>query len=291
MLAFAFRDDGWYLRQDIIWHKPAPMPESVRDRCTKAHEYIFLLTKNARYFMDMEAVKEAQSEGTFARFGNGKAPRLTTTKAIASEAGTVLANADYKNATPDAILPDGMRNLRSVWTIASQGFPGAHFATFPLEIPERCIRAGTSLKGCCPECGAPWRRVTESKRVPTRPGTNSKVRVPKGWGQGDEPRTAVEFQTPQAEAARREALEVGNRDEYRHVTETVTTGWKPTCAHAAEPIPCTVLDPFAGAATTLLAAQRLGRNGIGIELNPEYAAMGEKRLNDESPLFVTTSVT
>lgn len=118
MLAFALRDDGWYLRQDIIWHKPNPMPESVRDRCTKAHEYVFLLSKSERYFFDSEAIKEP-----------------------AINAGKTVENNNGKNAKIGKY--GETRNRRSVWTVASRPYKGAHFATFPPALIEPCILAGS----------------------------------------------------------------------------------------------------------------------------------------------------
>ena len=127
LLAFALRADGWYLRQDIIWHKPNPMPESVRDRCTKAHEYIFLLSKSERYFFDSEAIKEKSSGLTGGKFGSGGA-----------EVGRLRQDAD-RPRPPD----DGTRNKRSVWTVATQPYDGAHFATYPPALIEPCILAGS----------------------------------------------------------------------------------------------------------------------------------------------------
>lgn len=130
MLAFALRADGWYLRQDIIWHKPNPMPESVRDRCTKAHEYIFLLSKSERYFFDIDAIKEAaksSSEGI--RFGGSKYGDSDDPK-HATKSGNV--SKEYERA-----------NKRSVWTVATKSYSGAHFATYPPELIEPCILAGS----------------------------------------------------------------------------------------------------------------------------------------------------
>ena len=131
MLAFALRADGWYLRQDIIWHKPNPMPESVRDRCTKAHEYIFLLSKSERYFFDNESIKEVakvSSEGI--RFGGQK----------------YGDNADPKHATKSGNVSKEYEraNKRSVWTVPTKPYKGAHFATYPTELIEPCIMAGSS---------------------------------------------------------------------------------------------------------------------------------------------------
>jgi DNA modification methylase len=132
MLAFALRADGWYLRQDIIWHKPNPMPESVRDRCTKAHEYIFLLSKSDRYYFDHESIKEqakVSSEGI--RFGGSKYGDSNDPK-HATKSGNV--SKEYERA-----------NKRSVWTVATQPYSGAHFATFPPALIEPCILAGSRL--------------------------------------------------------------------------------------------------------------------------------------------------
>ncbi len=138
MLAFALRADGWYLRQDIIWHKPNPMPESVRDRCTKAHEYLFLLTKRHSYYFDAEAIKEPASDNPVSAARRSRADFCTVgTKAIQ---GTSFGqsgqgeNAKYKGET---------RNRRSVWTVATQPYSGAHFATFPPALIEPCILAGS----------------------------------------------------------------------------------------------------------------------------------------------------
>lgn len=130
MLAFALRADGWFLRQDIIWHKPNPMPESVTDRCTKAHEYVFLLSKAERYYFDHEAMKEpaAQPHGDAKRTGQHKSTVLGHT----SKTSTLGSN--HGAAT---------RNRRSVWTVATRPYKGAHFATFPPALIEPCILAGS----------------------------------------------------------------------------------------------------------------------------------------------------
>ena len=127
-VAFALQADGWYLRQDIIWHKPNPMPESVTDRCTKAHEYIFLLTKSARYYYDNEAVKEPSSGLAGGRFG----------------AGGVEVGRLRQDASRPRPQDDGSRNKRSVWTVTTKPFKGAHFATFPPDLIEPCILAGSA---------------------------------------------------------------------------------------------------------------------------------------------------
>jgi DNA modification methylase len=130
MLAFALRSDGWYLRQDIIWHKPNPMPESVKDRCTKAHEYIFLLSKSERYFFDAEAMKE---EAVGVRGGAPK--KIHSTSAQGKHGATSALNKPWDGAET--------RNRRSVWTVATKPYAGAHFATFPPALIEPCILAGS----------------------------------------------------------------------------------------------------------------------------------------------------
>jgi DNA modification methylase len=137
MLAFALRADGWYLRQDIIWHKPNPMPESVRDRCTKAHEYVFLLSKSERYFFDSEAIKEpsVDPEGSAKRY---KAPFWQNGK---HQTGGYSANGAKHTAGIKSF--DGTRNRRSVWSVATRPYKGAHFATFPPSLIEPCILAGS----------------------------------------------------------------------------------------------------------------------------------------------------
>jgi DNA modification methylase len=133
MLAFALRADGWYLRQDIIWHKPNPMPESVTDRCTKAHEYLFLLSKSPRYYFDSDALKEPSvSPVVSGRYNH----RGTEQYAVAS--GGINGNAQLFSRKND-----GMRNRRSVWSIATKPYKGAHFAVFPAALVEPCILAGS----------------------------------------------------------------------------------------------------------------------------------------------------
>ncbi len=182
-VAFALQADGWYLRSDIIWHKPNPMPESVTDRPTKSHEYLFLLTKSERYVYDADAIAEliADSTANDQRDGNPSGRPDIGFPGQPSRGATKLGNGQ-------------LRNRRTVWTVATQPFKGSHFATFPPALIEPCILAG-------------------SRR-------------------GD-----------------------------------------------------TVLDPFGGAGTTGLVADRLGRDATLIELNPAYAKMARARIHDDAPLF------
>ena len=206
-VAIALQEDGWWLRQDIIWSKPNPMPESVTDRCTKSHEYLFLLSKNERYFYDQEAIREPFVGKALTDLDGG--PQRNRDGSNANNGRDYNANrASYKPGSAsnmnggehvkksDAGLPVNLagRNKRSVWEIATTPYGEAHFATFPPALIEPCILAG------CPKGG-------------------------------------------------------------------------------------TVLDPFLGAGTTALVADRLGRNCIGIELNPDYADMAKRRIEGDSPLF------
>lgn len=169
LLAFALKQDGWHLRQDIIWYKPNAMPESVKDRCTKSHEYIFLLSKSARYYFDCEAIKEPcvgfdkssprGSKGTLTpnagrRKGNAKSFRGSGayTNGRSFENSVKVDRATHGNVPNES----GLRNHRSVWSVATQGYKGAHFATFPEKLVEPCILAGSRPQGTVidPFCGS-----------------------------------------------------------------------------------------------------------------------------------------
>lgn len=189
-VAFALQADGWWLRSDIIWHKPNPMPESVTDRPTKAHEYVFLLTRAARYYYDADAVREAAEARTW-HDATG-APR-TGIPGQTKQDGHGRRHAGF-NERYFSKPPPETRNLRTVWTIPTHPFPGAHFATFPPKLVEPCVKAG------CPEGG-------------------------------------------------------------------------------------TVLDPFGGAGTVGLVADRLQRDAVLCELNEEYAEMARKRIEGDCPMF------
>jgi DNA modification methylase len=241
-LAFALQADGWWLRSEIIWAKPNPMPESVTDRPTKAHEQVFLLTKSARYFYDADAVREAFD------------PASLNTERKTSGQSKREALGEMARTTPVGrtcgVHANG-RNLRSVWTIPSEPYPEAHFATYPTRLVEPCVKAGSSEHGCCPECGASWERDVERTPADVKaPGSN--------YGDG-----------------------AGRNDGHRSMlvgASGKTLGWLPGCVHGRPPVPCTVLDPFTGSGTTAYVAIALGRSAIGIELNPEYAVLARKRV-------------
>jgi DNA modification methylase len=254
MVAFALRADGWFLRSEIIWAKKNPMPESVTDRPTKAHEQVFLLTKRPTYFYDAAAVAE---EGT------GRSPGNKTHKGV-----TAFDDGDAHHRTKGGLLNVGAsetRNRRSVWHIASQPFSGSHFATMPPDLAEICIKAGTSERGQCPHCAAPWQRVVETERFSSRPNCR-----PVGT-RGNQPSLTASMGQPQQ----------GSRG-----VRTATTGWAASCVCPAhQPVPQMVLDPFGGAGTTALVADRLQRNATIIELNPAYAELARNRVNDEAGMF------
>ena len=248
-LALALQSDGWWVRSQIIWAKKSAMPESVTDRPTCAHETIWLLTKSARYFYDAEAVKEPAVTGDILHpRGRGQ---IDSRGSSAERYGDTPRTSDTS-----------MANQRNVWHLGPAPFPEAHFATFVPEIPRRAILAGTSEYGCCMDCGAPWKRVVKTtarkEKIETTDSTKAAYlgRTHRQFSGGFAP------------------------------TESVETQWKPTCAHESAPVvPCTVLDPFYGAGTTGLVASRLGRSFIGIELNPEYIALAERRLAKD-PLLI-----
>jgi site-specific DNA-methyltransferase (cytosine-N4-specific) len=265
-VAFALQADGWWLRDAIIWAKPNPMPSSVTDRCTPSYETVFMLAKSARYFADMDAVRTPhKADPASYKFpdgwGQGDEPRdvVEYSKANYRDSKRVKTTRDPnargarqapEPGEPNAFHPLGA-NMRNVWTIATEAFSDAHFATFPLELPLRCIRIGTSEAGCCSECGAPRRRLTEATYDAQGCTTNG-------------PRS------------------IENRDftpgvEQRLVKTTSTLGFEPGCAHDAPSVGSVVLDPFMGSGTVAQAAESIGQRWVGYEINPAYHALIAER--------------
>lgn len=289
-LAFALQAAGWYLRSEIIWHKPTAMPESVKDRPSKSHEQIFLLTKSPRYFYDQQAVAEPTTGNAHNR-GNGVNPKAKTPgrNSRIHVARTGAAPQSRQNESFSAAVAGLVetRNIRTVWSLVSQSFKGAHFATFPITIPERAIKAGTSERGCCCSCGAPWKRILSKVRTPTRPGSNTKL--PAGWNTSAGAHDTIVGRykhdiASETGATPHRPTEFGNRDPQRHVTKVETVGWEPTCkCDKGEPVPCTVLDPFSGSGTAGQVATSLGRYYIGCELNRDYAEMSRERIEYRKP--------
>lgn len=248
-VAFALRAGGWYLRSEIIWAKNNPMPESVTDRPTRAHEQVFLLAKEPRYYFDQEAVRES-AECDRMR-GPAEHP-----DAVSTNGNSGLSRRE----------PTGGRNIRSVWTINTHSFSEAHFATFPPALAERCIKAGSSERGCCPGCGAPWERIVEREGAVLKLSERTEAKRAAGLG------TACGGTQVQAATSR-------------------TLGWRKTCkCPRHDPVPSVILDPFGGAMTTGLVADRLGRDAVLCELNPEYVDMGRKRVTKDAGLFAEVEV-
>lgn len=263
MVAFALRSDGWWLRRDVIWEKPRPMPESTTDRPTTSHEYVFLLTKSETYFYDHEAIKEPSVSDHSSGNGFKRSERRS------------FQNADGTSRGSDKPWTDvgGTRNARSVWRIDSSPFAGAHFATMPIGLAERCILAGTSAAGCCPSCGAPWDRIVEEGEADL-----DRQRAAGGDAHGAYAGTSTKGH---------DAAGVQNASDVKRrilagMVHKRTVGWEPTCdCPEHEPVPCTVLDPFGGAGTTGLAAQKLRRDAVLIELSAKFAAMARARVDGE----------
>ena len=255
MLAFALRDDGWYLRSDVIWQKPNAKPESAQDRPTRSHEYLFLLSRSEDYYYDRLAIVEPQVESErLRRLREAAAGRqsvyMLKRDQLRTQAPAGASGCFRSSAARQALALSGVRNRRTVWTIATRKASGTHFATYPEDLVRPCILAGTSEFGVCGACGEPWRRIVE------RPAA------------GD----------LHSDQGLKELGVCRLRD--RKIAAGRTLGWERGCDCRLweEPATATVLDPFAGTGTTLVAAKRLGRGYLGIELNPEYALMARERL-------------
>jgi DNA modification methylase len=247
-VAFALQADGWYLRQDIIWHKPNPMPESVKDRCTKAHEYIFLLTKSARYYYDADAIAEESVHPELV----GKKQRVDY-----RPNGTILGQFTGSDKT---VTRGDTRNKRSVWTVNTKPHAFAHFAVYPEELIEPCILAGCP-ETVCAVCGAPHVRSIEY-------GENNRQ-------SGNERALAMGHSASGPTAMKRAG-------DGRNI---LSTGWQPTCECHGGTTSGTVLDPFSGSGTTGRVAIRNRRQYVGLELNPEYITIQRERLTTEVRLI------
>jgi DNA modification methylase len=284
MVAFALRADGWHLRSDIIWHKPNPMPESVTDRPTKAHEYVFLLTKSERYAYHAKAIQEASivPAGRTMRFGSP------------SQQGTMRQ--DIGRARTD----DGTRNARTVWTIATQPYSGAHFATMPEALVRRCVLAGSRPAGKRCDCDDVIETpIGEGATVdPTRHTGRAGINRVRRPDEGTRPITRRE-QRDHARQLRESphrtemAQEAGAA--FAHYIRTDKSGarpippemlsiWRnlgwivPTAPCACPDAPADlVFDPFGGSGTTARVALSLGRKAVYTELNPAYLALARQR--------------
>ena len=264
-VALALQADGWHLRADCIWAKPNPMPESVYDRPTKAHEYVFLLAKSERYFYDAKAIEEPSNGWNGSSF--------TSAQDVATK-----PNLGQGERTET----DG-KNKRTVWNIPTEAFPDAHFATFPTEIPRIGILAGTSEKGACSKCGAPHRRILEK-------GPGGYYQVSAGWDVGPCPHGAEmtgKWKNKDGEASKRiidnvKAARDAGGDHDHPFPPRKTLGWGATCkCKGADIVPCVVLDPFHGAGTTGVVAKELRRRYIGTEIKEEYVKISIKRYRQD----------
>lgn len=251
MVAFALREAGWMIRQEIIWHKPNPMPESVTDRCTRAHEYIFLLSKKPRYYFDAFAISERA-------IGH---ERVRSDK-VGGDKG------DVTHHSPGSVFTGSKRrNKRSVWSVSPKPYPEAHFATFPPKLIEPCILAGCP-EYVCEKCGAPATRIVESETV-----------FCSGSGMSGNDPIGKHGQKLQGG---------GKTRDVRRGPTTISqmAGWNgPACDCKANLLPGTVLDPFMGSGTTLAVALSHGRSGIGCEINPAYIEMAERRIRGSKSLW------
>jgi DNA modification methylase len=320
MLAFALRADGWYLRRDIIWSKSNPMPESVDDRPTTAHEYIFLLSKRPRYYYDNEAIKEpAKGDQT-----NGGNTSWRGERTIPAEK---RKNGQHKNLQPDGQNPNSMhiaraegepekqyskKNKRSVWEVATKPYKEAHFATYPEDLIEPCILAGTSERGECPTCGTAWERVIEHHLVPTDKAAKTFV---------------IDERDINADAQDQGSNRQKDGHKPGYISADVTLGWRPSCScyglpiigdqpsqpsdpkkqkayektitawraqweelkpqyDQCETVPQTVLDPFNGSGTTGAVSIKHRRKYVGCELKADYIKLTERRLGKVQPVLI-----
>ena len=262
MVAFALRADGWWLRSDIIWAnlsmvrpfqspKPNCMPESVTDRPTKAHEYIFLLSKSQKYYYDGEAIKEPAAP--YRKCGKGAE---YCDENADPKGGGFRGKGGLKAWRPD----ETGRNKRTVWTVATKPYSEAHFATFPEKLIEPCILAGTSERGVCPKCGKAWERQVGKQTIYLSNAAKAGTTALAGKGHTS------------SQVRENHDIRLGP------CTQTETIGWLPSCQCSCDPVPAVVLDPFFGAGTTGLMAKKLGRHYIGKELNEAYIGMAQKRI-------------
>lgn len=290
-------DSGWYLRNDIIWRKPNPMPESVDDRCSKAHEYLFLFSKSQEYYFDAVAIREPVASSTIGRgvasFGGKEQRKHKPDKGDPEYRGgheqwgrsydyqqcsangrnkrsvwTVDDREEMLNFICDMLYPP-VDDKTDVWDIVPEPFPGAHFAVFPQKLVEPCILAGTSEGGCCPQCRTPWVRMIE------KIDTDNTQKMPDGF--------ATHSGSHSIHKNGREKGQPG-----QPVMVAKTLGWRPDCFcddwtcenEASKPVKCIVIDPFGGTGTTGKRSEELGRDWIHIDLG--YERLARDRLSQRN---------
>lgn len=220
-------------------------------RCTSSHEYIFMFAKSKSYYYDSDASAEP---------ANGMGPGNKRHKGATAYLGGDEAFRVYRNlATIDARLT---RTARNVWTISAEPLKEKHFAAYPTELVRRAMIAATPAIGCCPACRTPYSPVVESERVPTRPGLDNKV-----------------WKGTNGDTVGQRSEVSPNLDPQRHIAVVNITGYRPSCScNAGQAIPCLILDPYLGSGTTAQTATWYGRDAVGVELNPEYVAIAERRI-------------
>ena len=267
-VAFALQADGWYLRQDIIWHKPNPMPESVTDRCTKSHEYIFLLTKSSQYYFDSHAIHEKSTTfqprvpgvvrnrelGYNSKVNLNPEAYKRNIKGDMSERGVTRTTEGLKLKAHEELTSE-TKNKRSVWTVNTKPYSDAHFAVYPQKLIEPCIKAGCP-EFVCKKCGVPRERIVEKGDFIQTGGSRVK-------------NTTLSDEQKQGTG-------------YHAIKDA---GWT-NCGCNAGWEPGIVLDPFMGSGTTAVVARKLGRNYVGFELNEDYLKIAERRLYKELGMFL-----
>jgi len=262
MVAFALRTDGWYLRDDIIWVKGysgnirggSTMPESVKDRCTKSYEHIFMLTKQPKYFYDYYATLEPSVSNVTLNKKSSEIRQAPKAAAVDYKGSPMFRNGHHNDNLPSN---SSMSNPRNVWIINPKPFKGAHYATFPPELVRLPILAGTSEKGHCPKCWARWERALE--RADKR-----------HWTERNDYKSGEKYNFEYLET--RQSNQVGRNDAPAafNSPDLIDLGWQPTCDCGLEPVPDIVLDPFCGSGTTLMVAKEMGRQAIGLDLSFQY---------------------
>ena len=255
-VAIALQDAGWYIRSEIIWHKPNPMPESVRDRPTSCHEKIWLITKSKKYYYDADAIREPVAQGTITRLSE---------KNLKNQKGSTRGNGGMKsNGNMKPVGNMETKNKRNVWTVTTKPCKEAHFATFPKDLIEPCIKAGCPEKVCV-KCGTPYVRNLKIIFTPERKTRDNMVNVIPGR---DKP---TRMNSKNMESLIKKDL--GFKKDCNCKTDEFKSG--------------VVLDPFGGSGTTGIVSALNNRNAILIELNPEYIKIAEDRINKEFGFFNT----
>lgn len=289
-VALALQADGWTLRSQMPWLKRSTMPESVGDRPTSAVEYVYLFTKGPHYYWDAAAVQRVGADSSMERLAQN----------VAAQTGSMRANGGTKTNGPMRAVGATMRNFRNsdlffdsleqpyglicdaeglpiAIDVNPGSFAGAHFATFSPKLIEPLIRAGTSERGCCAVCGAPWVRM-EVRTAPD--GRTIRVSASERFASVDGKPLMGDNAYTQDELIR------AGFSAKQGLIQKAGAGWSQSCScPPSEPVPCTVLDCFAGAFTAPMVADRLQRHAIGIELSEKYCAMARARIIHDAGMF------